>query len=86
MGFHAPSIWQLLLVFLIILLLFGAKKLKTLGSDLGSAVKGFRSSMKEGEEGAAASSAPTSHEKIADHPITDGRVVNAQASKEKEPS
>ncbi len=47
------SIWQLLIVLLIVLLLFGAKRLRTLGSDLGAAVKGFRSAVKEGEEEAA---------------------------------
>lgn len=44
------SIWQLLIILAIVLLLFGAKRLKNLGPDLGSAIKGFRSSMKEGEE------------------------------------
>ncbi len=48
------SIWQLLIILLIVLLLFGAKRLRTLGSDLGAAVKGFRSAVKEGEEEAAA--------------------------------
>ncbi len=47
------SIWQLLIILLIVLLLFGAKRLRTLGSDLGAAVKGFRSAVKEGEEEAA---------------------------------
>lgn len=42
------SIWQLLIILLIILLLFGAKKLRTIGTDLGGAVKGFRDSMGEG--------------------------------------
>lgn len=36
------SIWQLLIVLVIILLLFGSKNLKNLGSDLGSALKGFK--------------------------------------------
>lgn len=44
------SIWQLLIILAIVLLLFGAKRLKNLGPDLGSAIKGFRSSIKEGEE------------------------------------
>lgn len=44
------SIWQLLIILAIVLLLFGAKRLKNLGPDLGSAIKGFRSSMKDGEE------------------------------------
>ena len=41
------SIWQLLIILLIVLLLFGAKRLRNIGTDLGSAVKGFRQSMKE---------------------------------------
>ncbi|MDX1513655.1 MAG: Sec-independent protein translocase subunit TatA [Gammaproteobacteria bacterium] len=42
------SIWQLLIVLVIVLLLFGTKKLRNIGSDLGGAVRGFRTSMKEG--------------------------------------
>ena len=42
------SIWQLLIVLVIVLLLFGTKKLRNLGSDLGSAVKGFKSAVKDG--------------------------------------
>ena len=44
------SIWQLLIILAIVLLLFGAKRLKNIGSDLGSAIKGFKSSMKEEEQ------------------------------------
>lgn len=44
------SIWQLLIVLVIVLLLFGTKKLRNIGSDLGGAIRGFRSSMKEGGE------------------------------------
>jgi sec-independent protein translocase protein TatA len=48
MGLGGISIWQLLIVLVIVLLLFGTKKLRNLGSDLGGAVKGFRSTMKDG--------------------------------------
>ncbi|MBI3773813.1 MAG: Sec-independent protein translocase subunit TatA [Gammaproteobacteria bacterium] len=48
MGF---SLWHLLIVLLIVLLLFGTKRLRTIGSDLGGAVKGFRDSMSNGKEG-----------------------------------
>lgn len=41
---------QLLIVLVIVLAIFGTKRLRTLGSDLGSAVKGFRSAMNEAEE------------------------------------
>jgi sec-independent protein translocase protein TatA len=44
------SIWHLLMVLLIVLLLFGAKRLRTLGSDLGGAVKGFREAMGDGDK------------------------------------
>ncbi|WP_455198285.1 twin-arginine translocase TatA/TatE family subunit [Kaarinaea lacus] len=47
------SIWQLLIILAIVLLLFGAKRLRNVGSDLGSAVKGFKSAMNE-EEGKSA--------------------------------
>ena len=43
------SIWQLLIVLLIVVVLFGTKKLRNIGSDLGGAIKNFRSSMREGE-------------------------------------
>lgn len=41
------SIWQLLILLLVVALVFGTKKLSTLGSDLGNAIKGFRSAMRE---------------------------------------
>ena len=44
------SIWQLLIVLVIVMLLFGTKKLRNLGSDLGGAVKGFRSAVKQGTD------------------------------------
>lgn len=50
MGLGGISIWQLLIIFGIVLLLFGGKRLRSLGSDLGTAIKGFRSSIKEGKE------------------------------------
>ena len=47
MGIGGISIWQLLIILVIVIMLFGTKRLRTLGSDLGSAVKGFRQSMTE---------------------------------------
>lgn len=44
------SIWHWLIVLLIILLVFGTKKLRNIGSDLGGAVKGFKEGMKSGDE------------------------------------
>ena len=48
------SIWELLLILVIILVLFGGSRLRNLGSDLGSAIRGFRDAMKEGGKPEAA--------------------------------
>ncbi len=45
MGLGGISIWQLLFILAIVVLLFGTKKLKNIGSDLGGAVKGFKDSL-----------------------------------------
>ncbi len=49
MGFGGISIWQLLIVLAIIILVFGTKKLRNLGNDVGGAVHSFRKAVKEGE-------------------------------------
>ena len=49
MGLGGISIWQLLIILAIVVMLFGTKRLRTLGSDLGAAIKGFRSSMQTDE-------------------------------------
>lgn len=51
------SIWHWLIVLLIVALVFGTKKLRNIGSDLGTAVRGFKDGMKEGEAPGASSSA-----------------------------
>jgi len=43
------SIWQLVIVLVIVVLLFGTKKLRNIGGDLGGAIKSFRSAVKDGE-------------------------------------
>ena len=48
------SIWHWLIVLLVIVLIFGTKKLRNIGEDLGSAVKGFKQGMKTGSEDAPA--------------------------------
>ncbi len=50
MGIGGISIWQLLIILAIVVMLFGTKRLRTLGSDLGAAIKGFRSSMSNEEK------------------------------------
>ena len=51
MGIGGISIWQLLIILAIVIMLYGTKSLRTLGTDLGSAVKGFRKTMSD--DGAA---------------------------------
>ena len=66
------SIWHWLIVLLIVVLVFGTKKLKNMGSDLGGAVKGFKDGMRDGSAGDA--SAPTQQvtsEKSADKSTID---------------
>ena len=70
MGLGGISIWQLLIVLVIVLLLFGTKKLRNLGTDRGGAVKGFRSTMKDGanveESTEAEADAEVSQESLAE--------------------
>ncbi|CAG2155085.1 MULTISPECIES: Sec-independent protein translocase subunit TatA [Cupriavidus] len=47
------SIWHWLIVLVIVMLVFGTKKLRNIGQDLGGAVKGFKDGMKEGDDKAA---------------------------------
>jgi sec-independent protein translocase protein TatA len=52
------SIWHWLIVLLIVIMVFGTKKLKNIGSDLGGAVKGFKDGMKDGGATADDKAAP----------------------------
>ena len=49
MGFGGISIWSLLLILAIVILLFGTKKLRNVGGDLGGAIKNFKKSVKDEE-------------------------------------
>ncbi len=44
------GIWEIIAILVIVLLLFGTKKIANIGSDLGAAIKGFKKSMRDGEE------------------------------------
>lgn len=50
MGLGGIGIWQLLIILAIVVMLFGTKRLRTLGGDLGSAIRGFRESMQDGDK------------------------------------
>jgi sec-independent protein translocase protein TatA len=73
------SIWHWLVILAIVLLLFGTKRLKNLGSDLGGAIKGFKSAVKDEDkksDDTAASSAP---ESLAHKQADAGRVIEGEA-------
>lgn len=53
MGLGGISIWQLLIVLLIVVMIFGTKRLKGIGSDLGGALKGFRKAMSDSDNSQA---------------------------------
>lgn len=77
------SIGHLLVVLLIILLLFGAKKLRSLGSDLGSAVKGFRDSMGDSKENENTAAKDQRIENQTARSPIDGTVTAKEQSKDK---
>jgi sec-independent protein translocase protein TatA len=70
MGLGGIGIWQLLIILAIVIMLFGTKRLRTLGSDMGAAIKGFRSTMKtdepEADADAQAASAENATEETAE--------------------
>ena len=79
MGFGGISIWQLLIILLIVVVLFGTKKLKSIGADLGGAVKGFRGAMREGEANASADATAT-QDKIEQGRPSENRVIDSTAT------
>lgn len=67
MGLGGISIWQLLIVLAILVLLFGTTRLRSLGGDLGTAIKGFKDSMKDDDK------------KIDDNPESETQDANFKA-------
>ena len=71
------SIWHWLIVLLIVVMVFGTKKLKNMGSDLGGAVKGFKDGMKDGSAEAAAAATPT--QQVTGNPAADKTTIDVEA-------
>jgi sec-independent protein translocase protein TatA len=78
MGIGGISIWQLLIVLVIVLLLFGTKRLKNIGSDLGNAVKGFKGAMSDSEKEADQERLDSSKQEK----VIDGEVTHKEKDKE----
>ena len=71
------SIWHWLIVLVVVVLIFGTKKLRNLGTDLGGAVKGFKDGMKTEDDKAAAAQAEI-------HPAA-GQTIEGEVKKESTP-
>jgi len=71
------SIWHWLIVLLIVVLVFGTKKLKNIGQDLGGAVKGFKDGMKDGS--APEQPAAPSQQVTAAQPGADKTTIDVEA-------
>ena len=65
------SIWHWLIVLLVVVLIFGTKKLRNIGSDLGGAVRGFKEGMKEGTSDKPAEAAGASQK-------MDGNIIEGE--------
>jgi sec-independent protein translocase protein TatA len=73
------SIWHWLIVLLVVVLIFGTKKLKNIGADLGSAVKGFKDGVKSGGEAAAEEPAAPAQQVTAAQRKVDANTVDVEA-------
>jgi sec-independent protein translocase protein TatA len=65
------SIWHWLIVLVIVALIFGTKKLRNIGEDLGGAVKGFKKGMKDAQDESAAAASPAVTQKVQDDNTVD---------------
>jgi sec-independent protein translocase protein TatA len=73
------SIWHWLIVLLIVVMVFGTKKLKNIGSDLGGAVKGFKDGMKEGGQNASPDATGTPAPQVTQNSSTDKGTIDVEA-------
>ena len=71
------SIWHWLIVLLVVVLIFGTKKLKNIGADLGGAVKGFKDGVKSGGE--AAATPETAAQQVAAGKAVEANTIDVEA-------
>ena len=71
MGFGGISIWSLLLILVIVILLFGTKKLRNVGTDLGGAIRSFKKAVKD-------------EEKVANKSGKESNVIEGKATEDKD--
>lgn len=70
------SVWSLLLILAIVVVLFGTRKLRSVGSDLGGAIRGFKSAMNEGEKDSDTARPEVTEERASE----EGKDADAKAS------
>jgi sec-independent protein translocase protein TatA len=70
MGLGGISLWQLLIILLIVVVIFGTKRLRSIGTDLGGAVKGFRKAMTDADLNADLNAEEDDHKQL-DEPDAD---------------
>ncbi len=73
------SIWHWLIVLLVVVVIFGTKKLRNIGSDLGGAVKGFKDGMKSGGEAPGDEAAAPPAQQVAAPKRADAHTVDVEA-------
>ena len=73
------SIWHWLVVLVVVVLIFGTKKLKNVGADLGSAVKGFKDGVKDGTSSADAAAAAAPAPQVTAQKVVDANTVDVEA-------
>ena len=73
------SVWHWLIVLLIVVLVFGTKKLKNIGADLGGAVKGFKDGVKDGGASADAAAPTAANAQVTSKHATDANTVDVEA-------
>lgn len=83
MGLGGISIWQLLIILVIVLLLFGTKRLRGLGGDLGGAIKGFKKAMSDEEIKAEEARRVTEDDKSTDTTQDTGNPLNQKTESQK---
>lgn len=83
MGIGGIGIWQLLIILVIVLLLFGTKKLRNLGGDLGGAIKSFKKAVGDKGENAEKTSEELTQDDASDAPSVETETASEHASKEK---
>ena len=78
------SMPSLIIILVIVVLLFGTKRLKSIGSDLGGALKGFKKAVKDGEETQKKSTDNNQNSNIIEGEVVKEQTVNKEAAQEKE--